>query len=49
MVPLAVKSLDLVEIVYSLENFEGSIRYEFLHVVGQLNERFKHLDSFASP
>ncbi len=49
MVPPAVKFLDLVEIVYLIGPSKFSHEYEFLHVAGQLNVKFKHLDSFAFP
>ena len=41
-------SLDL-EIVDSLENLEGRVRHELMHVADQLNEKFKHKDSLVPP
>ena len=41
-------SLDL-EIVDSLENLEGRVRHELMHVADQLNEKFKHRDSLVPP
>ncbi|OHB87786.1 MAG: hypothetical protein A3D13_00700 [Planctomycetes bacterium RIFCSPHIGHO2_02_FULL_40_12] len=38
------KSLDL-EIVDSLDNLEGRVRHELMHVADQLNEKFKYKDS----
>ena len=41
-------SLDL-EIVDSLENLEGRVRHELMHVADQLNEKFKHRDTLVPP
>ena len=41
-------SLEL-EIVDSLENLEGRVRHELMHVADQLNEKFKHRDSLVPP
>jgi hypothetical protein len=41
-------SLEL-EIVDSLENLEGRVRHELMHVADQLNEKFKHKDSLVPP
>ena len=41
-------SLDL-EIVDSLDNLEGRVRHELMHVADQLNEKFKHKDSLVPP
>jgi hypothetical protein len=41
-------SLDL-EIVDSLENLEGRVRHELMHVADQLNEKFKHKDNLVPP
>ncbi|MBT6230814.1 MAG: hypothetical protein HOI47_29585 [Candidatus Scalindua sp.] len=41
-------SLDL-EIVDSLENLEGRVRHELMHVADQLNEKFKHRNSLVPP
>jgi hypothetical protein len=41
-------SLDL-EIVDSLENLEGRVRHELMHVADQLSEKFKHRDSLVPP
>jgi len=39
-------SLEL-EIVDSLDNLEGRVRHELMHVADQLNEKFKHRDSLV--
>ncbi|MGR3292788.1 MAG: hypothetical protein ACUZ9M_02070, partial [Candidatus Scalindua sp.] len=36
-------------IVDSLDNLEGRVRHELMHVVDQLNEKFKHRDSLVPP
>jgi len=41
-------SLDL-EIVDSLDNLEGRVRHELMHVADQLNEKFKHRDNLVPP
>ena len=41
-------SLEL-EIVDSLENLEGRVRHELMHVADQLNEKFRHKDSLVPP
>ena len=41
-------SLDL-EIVDSLDNLEGRVRHELMHVADQLNEKFKHRDTLVPP
>ncbi len=41
-------SLDL-EIVDSLDNLEGRVRHELMHVADQLNNKFKHKDSLVPP
>lgn len=41
-------SLEL-EIVDSLENLEGRVRHELMHVADQLNEKFKHRDTLVPP
>ena len=41
-------SLEL-EIVDSLDNLEGRVRHELMHVADQLNEKFKHKDSLVPP
>ncbi|MHC4139181.1 MAG: hypothetical protein ACYSR1_04890 [Planctomycetota bacterium] len=41
-------SLEL-EIVDSLDNLEGRVRHELMHVADQLNEKFKHKDSLIPP
>ncbi len=41
-------SLDL-EIVDSLDNLEGRVRHELMHVADQLNEKFKYRDSLVPP
>ncbi len=41
-------SLEL-EIVDSLENLEGRVRHELMHVADQLNEKFQHRDSLVPP
>ena len=41
-------SLDL-EIVDSLDNLEGRVRHELMHVADQLNEKFKHRDALVPP
>ncbi len=41
-------SLDL-EIVDSLDNLEGRVRHELMHVADQLNDKFKHRDSLVPP
>ena len=42
------KSLEL-EIVDSLDNLEGRVRHELMHVAGQLDGRFKYKDSLIPP
>ncbi len=37
------------EIVDSLDNLEGRIRHELMHVADQLNEKFQHRDSLVPP
>ncbi len=41
-------SLEL-EIVDSLDNLEGRVRHELMHVADQLNEKFKHRDTLVPP
>ena len=41
-------SLEL-EIVDSLENLEGRVRHELMHVADQLNEKFQHRDTLVPP
>ncbi len=41
-------SLEL-EIVDSLDNLEGRVRHELMHVADQLNEAFKHRDRLVPP
>ena len=41
-------SLDL-EIVDSLDNLEGRVRHELMHVADQLNVKFKHRDTLVPP
>ncbi len=41
-------SLEL-EIVDSLDNLEGRVRHELMHVADQLNGKFKHKDSLVPP
>ena len=41
-------SLEL-EIVDSLDNLEGRVRHELMHVADQLNEKFKHRDNLVPP
>jgi hypothetical protein len=38
-----------LEIVDSLDNLEGRVRHELMHVADQLNEKFKHKDSLVPP
>ena len=42
------RSLEL-EIVDSLENLEGRVRHELMHVADQLGEKFKYKDSLIPP
>ena len=42
------KSLEL-EIVDSLDNLEGRVRHELMHVADQLDGKFKHKDSLVPP
>ena len=42
------KSLEL-EIVDSLDNLEGRVRHELMHVADQLDGKFKYKDSFIPP
>ncbi len=39
----------VLEIVDSLENLEGRVRHELMHVADQLNEKFQHKDSLVPP
>ena len=39
----------VLEIVDSLDNLEGRVRHELMHVADQLNEKFKHRDSLVPP
>ena len=41
-------SLEL-EIVDTLDNLEGRVRHELMHVADQLDEKFKHRDSLIPP
>ena len=39
----------VLEIVDSLDNLEGRVRHELMHVADQLNEKFKHRGSLVPP
>ncbi|WP_162532340.1 hypothetical protein, partial [Candidatus Scalindua japonica] len=39
----------VLEIVDSLDNLEGRVRHELMHVADQLNEKFQHKESLVPP